>query len=171
MSELIDNLLKDIGDCGISFDEPLPDAKDFPNENAYRIEIAMDLERTKNKYNRSCMDYAQRMDKRLGYWHRKELESLEGRMEKLAFKGKVFLGKAQGISPEKIEQAREYKITDLIKTHHGMAICPFHNDKRASMDVRKNFFYCYGCNASGDVIDFLIRTEKLTFKEAITRLS
>lgn len=169
--EELKNFLGDIGDMGISFDEPLPDIKDFPTEDAYRIAIALDLVNTKNSYNRSCMEYAQRPDKRFGHWHRKELDALERRMEKLAFKAKIVLGKAEGISPEKVAQARQYKITDLVKTNHGMAICPFHNDKRASMDVRKNFFYCYGCNASGDVIDFLMRTEKLTFKEAISRLA
>lgn len=171
MSELIDNLIKDIGDCGISYDEPLPEAKDFPTENAYRTELAFDLMRTKNRYNRACMEYAQRPDKRLGYWAVKEMEALERRLEKLTFKGKIVLGKAEGISPEKIAQARQYKLTDLIKTNHGMAICPFHNDKRASMDVRKNFYYCYGCNASGDVIDFYQKLNGVSFREAINALS
>ena len=171
MSELIDNLIKDIGDCGISYDEPLPEAKDFPTENAYRTELAFDLMRTKNRYNRACMEYAQRPDKRLGYCAVKEMEALERRLEKLTFKGKIVLGKAEGISPEKIAQARQYKLTDLIKTNHGMAICPFHNDKRASMDVRKNFYYCYGCNASGDVIDFYQKLNGVSFREAINALS
>lgn len=39
---------------------------------------------------------------------------------------------------------------------NGMCVCPFHNDKNPSMkaDLR---FYCFGCGATGDVIDFVSR--------------
>ena len=38
----------------------------------------------------------------------------------------------------------------------GMARCPFHEDHNPSMKV-DNRFYCFGCGASGDVIDFTAR--------------
>ena len=34
-----------------------------------------------------------------------------------------------------------------------MVCCPFHNDRTPSMKVDSRF-YCFGCGASGDVIDF-----------------
>ena len=38
----------------------------------------------------------------------------------------------------------------------GMARCPFHEDHNPSMKVDDRF-YCFGCHASGDVIDFTAR--------------
>ena len=38
--------------------------------------------------------------------------------------------------------------------HSGLICCPFHNDKTPSMKVDKRF-YCFGCGATGDVIDFV----------------
>ena len=35
---------------------------------------------------------------------------------------------------------------------NGMVCCPFHNDRTPSMKVDSRF-YCFGCGASGDVID------------------
>ena len=39
---------------------------------------------------------------------------------------------------------------------HGMAICPFHDDRRPSMKMDETF-YCFGCGATGDVIAFTSR--------------
>ena len=39
---------------------------------------------------------------------------------------------------------------------HGMAVCPFHDDRRPSMKVDETF-YCFGCGATGDVITFTSR--------------
>jgi hypothetical protein len=89
----------------------------------------------------------------------------------LVKKIKIHTGRLQGISPEKIARACEYPLTDLIKSRGGVALCPFHDDKTPSMDVRKNFFYCYGCGANGNAINFVMRTENLTFPQAVEKLS
>ena len=52
----------------------------------------------------------------------------------------------------------------------GMAACPFHNDKTPSMKVDSRF-YCFGCGASGDVIDFVSRLDGIGAKEAAVRLA
>ena len=39
---------------------------------------------------------------------------------------------------------------------HGMAVCPFHDDRHPSMKVDETF-YCFGCGATGDVITFTSR--------------
>jgi hypothetical protein len=40
-----------------------------------------------------------------------------------------------------------------------MCLCPFHNERRPSFKVYPdtNSFYCYGCGASGSIIDFVAR--------------
>src|SRR3954470_14518129 len=50
-------------------------------------------------------------------------------------------------------------------------LCPFHNEKTPSFTVNddKAFFHCFGCGAHGDVIGFLMRTESLSFPEAVER--
>lgn len=47
-------------------------------------------------------------------------------------------------------------------------LCPFHDEKTPSFTVNpaRERFHCFGCGADGDLIDFLMRTEKLSFKEA-----
>ena len=35
----------------------------------------------------------------------------------------------------------------------GMVCCPFHADRTPSMKLNEDYFYCFGCGATGDVID------------------
>ncbi|MBE0427884.1 MAG: hypothetical protein IBX72_14720 [Nitrospirae bacterium] len=70
-----------------------------------------------------------------------------------------------------IEQAREYPIENLINVRRNMAVCPFHNDKQPSLSIKHNRFYCFGCHAKGDVIEFLMRRDGLSFKEAVNFLT
>ncbi|MES2217181.1 MAG: DNA primase [Pseudomonadota bacterium] len=53
------------------------------------------------------------------------------------------------------------------------ACCPFHNEKSPSFSVSqaKQFYYCFGCGAHGNVIDFLMQYDRLSFPEAIETLA
>ena len=53
----------------------------------------------------------------------------------------------------------------------GMACCPFHDDKNPSMKLNEEYFYCFGCGATGDVIDFIARLYNLSPKEAAEKLA
>jgi DNA primase len=55
--------------------------------------------------------------------------------------------------------------------HKGL--CPFHNEKTPSFVVSedKQIFTCFGCGATGDVIEFTRRYNNLDFHEAIERLA
>ena len=53
---------------------------------------------------------------------------------------------------------------------HGMAVCPFHNDKNPSMKVDKRF-HCFACQADGDAVDFVSRLFGLPCKEAAMKLA
>ncbi|HEX6255889.1 MAG TPA: DNA primase [Euzebyales bacterium] len=52
-------------------------------------------------------------------------------------------------------------------------LCPFHDERTPSffVDPARGFFHCFGCDAGGDVYDFLQRIEALTFPEAVERLA
>ena len=53
---------------------------------------------------------------------------------------------------------------------HGMAVCPFHNDKNPSMKVDKRF-HCFACQADGDAVDFVSRLFGLPGKAAAMKLA
>jgi len=53
------------------------------------------------------------------------------------------------------------------------ACCPFHNEKSPSFSVNatKQFYYCFGCGASGTALKFLQEYERLSFPEAVEELA
>ena len=86
------------------------------------------------------------------------------------------------IPAETIEQIREH--SDIVgvvgeyvnlkqsgDNHFGL--CPFHGEKTPSFSVNssKQFFYCVGCGAGGNVFNFLMRIEGLGFADAVHRLA
>lgn len=52
----------------------------------------------------------------------------------------------------------------------NMACCPFHNDHTPSMKLNEDYFYCFGCGASGDVIDFVAKLFNLSSYDAAKKL-
>ncbi len=54
-----------------------------------------------------------------------------------------------------------------------MGLCPFHSEKTPSFSVNegKQFFHCFGCGKSGDVIGFVQEYYKLPFMEAVEKLA
>jgi DNA primase len=67
--------------------------------------------------------------------------------------------------------ARKVKLTRRGREQTGL--CPFHNEKSPSFTVsdEKGFFHCFGCGAHGDVIGFVMRSEALSFPDAVERLA
>lgn len=54
-----------------------------------------------------------------------------------------------------------------------MGACPFHQETKPSLSVNseEGFYYCFGCQAAGDVISFYQRINGLEFKEALEQLA
>lgn len=52
---------------------------------------------------------------------------------------------------------------------NGMACCPFHDDHTPSMKLDKRY-YCFGCGASGDVINYVAQTFGLSQYDAACKL-
>jgi DNA primase len=51
-------------------------------------------------------------------------------------------------------------------------LCPFHSEKTPSFHVLadRGFYYCFGCQAKGDVFDFVMQTQGLGFYDALVQL-
>ncbi|HKO92959.1 MAG TPA: CHC2 zinc finger domain-containing protein [Polyangiaceae bacterium] len=86
------------------------------------------------------------------------------------------------ISQETIEAVRhQVSIVSVIgdrvrlerrgQSHVGL--CPFHKEKSPSFHVNaeRGFFYCFGCQAGGNVISFVQQLDGLTFPEAVRELA
>ena len=62
---------------------------------------------------------------------------------------------------------------ELRTTGRGwMGCCPFHDDATASLSVAgvPDKFHCFGCGATGDVIDYVARLHGVGFRDAVTLL-
>ena len=54
---------------------------------------------------------------------------------------------------------------------NGMTCCPFHEDAHPSLKLNEDYFFCFGCGASGDVIDFTARLFGISLKDAAEKLT
>lgn len=68
-----------------------------------------------------------------------------------------------------VRQAAEYY--GLNVSRNNMVCCPFHNDQHPSMRLNEDYFYCFGCGATGDVIEFVARLFGLSSYEAAQKLA
>src|SRR5271170_2985991 len=87
-----------------------------------------------------------------------------------------------GIPDEDVARVRAATdIVALIGEHAALrrsgqrwvGLCPFHTEKSPSFSVNaeEGFYYCFGCQASGDAITFVRETEHLDFVDAVRRLA
>jgi DNA primase len=85
-------------------------------------------------------------------------------------------------SDDKLEEVRSHAdIVEVIGAHvrlkragrNFVGLCPFHSEKTPSFSVNpeRGFFHCFGCGAGGTVFNFVMRTEGLSFPEAIESLA
>ncbi len=89
------------------------------------------------------------------------------------------------MSGRKSSATREIKarlnILDVVKRYvelrragnRWVAPCPFHQETKPSFSVNEEegFFYCFGCQAAGDVFDFYSRINGMEFKETLEHLA
>lgn len=87
------------------------------------------------------------------------------------------------ISEEQKEEIRaKVDIADLVSSygfqlkHSGSDLwccCPFHAEKTPSfkVDVSRGTFHCFGCGESGDVFEFVMKQEGLSFGDAVRKLA
>jgi len=74
------------------------------------------------------------------------------------------------VSVERLVEASGIALTKNGKDRTGK--CPFHEDSEASLIVTpaKNLFHCFGCGAAGGPIDWVMRTQTISFRHAVELL-
>ena len=87
------------------------------------------------------------------------------------------------IREQSIQEVREKaRIDDVVSQYVTLrragtgslkGLCPFHDEKSPSFNVTpsRGFFKCFGCGEGGDVIDFVMKIDALSFTEAVERLA
>lgn len=87
------------------------------------------------------------------------------------------------ISARDIEEIKSRaNIADIISEYVALrpasagslkGLCPFHDEKSPSFNVRpaQGFYHCFGCSEGGDVFTFLQQIERLSFTEAVEKLA
>ena len=68
-----------------------------------------------------------------------------------------------------VKEAVEYYGLEV--NRGNMVCCPFHNDRTPSMKLNDDYFYCFGCGATGDVIDLVAKLFNLSNHEAVQKLA
>ena len=85
--------------------------------------------------------------------------------------GKETVQAPGGITPEMIDQARQYPITSIIEFSKGRyRCCPFHEDRNPSMALYENHVHCFVCNRTWDSISATMALDGVTFREAVLAL-
>src|SRR5690348_10109236 len=87
------------------------------------------------------------------------------------------------IRDESVAEVRENaRIDDVVSAYVTLrnagggnlkGLCPFHDEKSPSFNVTpsRGYYHCFGCQAGGDVIKFLMEIEGLGFTETVERLA
>ena len=68
-----------------------------------------------------------------------------------------------------VKEAAEYYGLEVKRGN--MVCCPFHNDRTPSMKLNEDYFYCFGCGATGDVIDLVAKLFNLSSYDAAKKLA
>ena len=68
-----------------------------------------------------------------------------------------------------VGQAAEYYGMKIGR--NNMICCPFHNDHHPSMKLNTTYYYCFGCGATGDVIQFVANLFGLSNYEAAKKIA
>lgn len=111
------------------------------------------------------------LKKWLRYWKRIYEEVAEAKLIEQDFDDKRF-------DDVQLDQARENSIEGMyngdLRANYGklIGLCPFHEERTPSFTIftDQNKFHCFGCQASGDAIDFYMRIHNADFVQAVKAL-
>jgi len=86
------------------------------------------------------------------------------------------------LSPQFLDELKHrFTLSDVVgrqvklirRGRESTGLCPFHSEKTPSFTVndQKGFYHCFGCGEHGSVLDFVMKTQGMTFPEAVEVLA
>ena len=72
-----------------------------------------------------------------------------------------------------VQTIAEYTKLEHRSGNDWWGCCPFHGEKTASfhVDGDKKFYHCFGCKKGGNVVNFIMEAEKVSYVDALTMLA
>lgn len=102
----------------------------------------------------------------LNLWYKVSPQSLPLRTADLNPIDEWTIQQARNVAIEKFYEGRLRQSGSRL-----VGLCPFHKERTPSFFIfPDNHFHCYGCQAHGDAIDFVIKTKGINFTEAVRYL-
>ena len=144
--------------------------KEWPRVKAAVRDMANDVPEHERFEMRRRYIQDQIHEKKLRYLETQD-PKLEKELKRLLFEAKLFTNDVKGTDIERVVRARNFPLEKLIKHVRYMAVCPFHKDHSPSLNIKNNFYFCHGCGATGDVIDFFMWRENIPFIRAVELLA
>ena len=169
--------------------EVFPEAKPYVKRNLnqkikqYKADLIF-ANRWTEKFNSKVLSKVSIPNKFFYMWYRDWLlEDLIGEKERLIKQYRFFLSSLKPnakqvkgkITDSDIAHAKSVPIVNYYYGHLNkrgnmlVGICPFHADKGPSFTIYTdtNKFWCFGCSAGSDVIDYIMKRNNCTFLEAV----
>ena len=71
------------------------------------------------------------------------------------------------VSLLRLVEGEGYEVTRQGKDY--VIRCPFHEEDTPSLIIspKSNLFHCFGCEAAGSVIDWVMQTQNISFRHAV----
>jgi hypothetical protein len=115
-------------------------------------------------------------EKIIEIWKGERLNWLSKEVKKIkwALNFENFGEKGSEITDETIQRAKEYPFEQLIKFNRAKkALCVFHREKHPSLslNLKTNRIKCFGCGINYDPIEYLMKTQNLSFIESVKYLN
>jgi hypothetical protein len=82
------------------------------------------------------------------------------------------------VTEAQIQQALQHQLESLVGETKRVGVdklvatCPFHDDEKPSLQISttKNLYYCFVCNCGGSPITYIMKTQNLSFRDAVLKL-
>lgn len=100
------------------------------------------------------------------WWAHSPLHREHKKLRSYVYEIKSLFGRSDRLSQMDIERARGVSLARVLG-RKGPFKCPFHNEKTPSLHIKANHYKCFGCNQGGDAIDFVMKTNRVDFNNAV----
>lgn len=161
----------------IDIEEVIPEQMaDVFNQESEFSRYASNIEKKRKKYTQYSMIQAFKGEDLVNYCY--DMISSNSRYKK-TYKNIISMLRTDksNIFTEQIQKAKQVPLIEIFDKHgiqetRKRFLCPFHEDTKPSMVIHKSktgyeYFKCYVCHEWGSGIDFIMKKNCVSFKEAI----